>query len=154
MGNGLCIPPTGPVDTCEGVIQGIQAVSRESYRQIKANQAGTRKLVATEVPVEPDNNWLDAKGRPHVDRPKNIAKKPPGFMQRIEGDEAELGEDLELPPEVWLCVNDIARAYHRVLISDDGVSRSRVAFSCKGLHSIWVATTAAMGHSHSPTELC
>ena len=76
MGNGLCIPPTGPVDTCEGVIQGIQAVSRESYRQIKANQAGTRKLVATEVPVEPDNNWLDAKGRPHVDRPKNIAKKP------------------------------------------------------------------------------
>ena len=153
MGNSLCLPPSGPVDTTEGVISNVQDASRESLRQAKANAAGTRRLVPTNIPIGPDDNWLDAKGRPHPERPTDIPAKPAGYMQRIEGDEVELGTELEIPEEVWLSINDVAKAFHRVLISDnDGVSRSRVAFSCKGLHSIWVATTAAMGHSHSPSE--
>ena len=46
---------------------------------------------------------------------------------------------------------DIIKAFHRMKVAE-GQSRSRLAFSCAGLHSIWTFCAGAMGHANTPSE--
>ena len=70
----------------EDVVHGIKVMAKESLRQIKANEAETKKLVDTDIPIAGQHvNWLDSYGNRHPDAPPE-APAPKGNMKRIEGD--------------------------------------------------------------------
>jgi hypothetical protein len=149
-GNSLCIPATGPVDTMDSVFGTFQKAARESLRQIEANRSGKRKTVPTDRPITADDNWLTSEGEPHPEAPPRPTK-PAGHLQRIVGDSVEFGKRYPLPTEVWCGTVDATKAFQRLKVKE-GVSRARLAFSAKGLNSIWCFKTAAMGFVNSPSE--
>ena len=150
MGNKLMVPASGPVSTVENVLNHLQDAARESLRQIKANKAGTRRLADSDKAIGPWENWRDHEGNPHPDRPE-LPIKQEGQELKIVDDEYQPGKEYELPTQAHLGCADIIKAFHRLKVAE-GKSRSRLAFSCAGLHSIWAFCTGAMGHANTPSE--
>ena len=60
----------------EDVVHGIKVMAKESLRQIKANEAETKKLVDTDIPIAGQHvNWLDSYGNRHPDAPPESSPK-------------------------------------------------------------------------------
>ena len=76
----------------ENVLNHLQTAARESLRQVKANKAGTRRLVKSEKKIGPWENWKDHEGNPHPDRPE-LPVKQEGYELRIVDDEHERRAD-------------------------------------------------------------
>lgn len=156
--NAITIPPSAASDSIEDVVHGIKVMAKESLRQIKANEAGTRKLADTDIPIAGQHvNWLDSYGDRHLDAPPE-APVPKGNMKRVEGDELQFGEELEEPKRIWASQTDIVKAFHRLLTSrqesnpGSGVPDiAKTAFGGVGL-PIFVWRTGAMGNSLTVQE--